>query len=93
MITGTSLLYFIRSNNGGHRVHISNNRKYSGPSILRPPMGPRRCGLILQVVSKKGSMVHNITLWDQLGGFKIKMVLTLKTKGCIIEGVTHDIKL
>ncbi len=28
------------------------NMKYSGPSILRPPMGPRRCGLILQVVLK-----------------------------------------
>ncbi len=25
---------------------------YSGPSILRPPMGPRKCGLILQVVLK-----------------------------------------
>ncbi len=24
----------------------------SGPSILRPPMGPRKCGLILQVVLK-----------------------------------------
>ena len=26
--------------------------KYSGPSILRPSMGPRKCGLILQVVLK-----------------------------------------
>ncbi len=25
---------------------------YSRPSILRPPMGPRKCGLILQVVLK-----------------------------------------
>ncbi len=25
---------------------------YSGPSILRPPMGPRKCGLLLQVVLK-----------------------------------------
>ncbi len=25
---------------------------YSGSSILRPPMGPRKCGLILQVVLK-----------------------------------------
>ncbi len=25
---------------------------YSGPSILRPPMGPGKCGLILQVVLK-----------------------------------------
>ncbi len=25
---------------------------YSGPSILRPLMGPRKCGLILQVVLK-----------------------------------------
>ncbi len=25
---------------------------YSGPSILRPPIGPRKCGLILQVVLK-----------------------------------------
>ncbi len=25
---------------------------YSGPSILRPPMGRRKCGLILQVVLK-----------------------------------------
>ena len=26
--------------------------KYSGPPILRPPIGPRKCGLILQVVVK-----------------------------------------
>ena len=26
--------------------------EYSGPSILRPPMGPRKYGLILQVVLK-----------------------------------------
>ncbi len=25
---------------------------YSGPSILRPPMGPRKCGLILHVILK-----------------------------------------
>ncbi len=25
---------------------------YNGPSILRPPMGPRKRGLILQVVFK-----------------------------------------
>ncbi len=25
---------------------------YSGPSILRPPMGPRKCGLILHMVLK-----------------------------------------
>ncbi len=25
---------------------------YSGTSILRPPMGPRKCGLMLQVVLK-----------------------------------------
>ncbi len=28
------------------------NKRYRGPSILRPPMGPRKCGLILQVVLK-----------------------------------------
>ncbi len=26
--------------------------RYSGPSILRPPTGPGKCGLILQVVLK-----------------------------------------
>ncbi len=32
---------------------------YSGPSILRPPMGPRKCGLILQVVLKQRSFTSN----------------------------------
>ncbi len=35
-----------------HEIVPSPIAKYSGPSILRPPMGPRKCGLILQVVSK-----------------------------------------
>ncbi len=34
------------------RKHIHLGRKYSGSSILRPPMGPRKCGLVLQVVLK-----------------------------------------
>ncbi len=34
----------------GHVMSIQ--RMYSGPSIIRPPMGPRKYGLILQVVLK-----------------------------------------
>ncbi len=43
--------------------------QYSGPSILRPPMGPRKCG------------THKIALWDQImqsynqGGLKIEDLL------------------
>ncbi len=39
---------------------------YIGPSILRPPMGPRKSGLILQVVLKKGNLTQKIALWDQI---------------------------
>ncbi len=33
-------------------LRFPNETEYSGPSILRPPMGPRKCGLIWQVVVK-----------------------------------------
>ncbi len=32
---------------------FSNKSEYSGPYILRPPMGPGKCGLILQVILKQ----------------------------------------
>ena len=35
-------------------------------SILRPPMGPRKYGLILQVVLNKGQLTQNIALWDKI---------------------------
>ncbi len=35
-----------------YRDQIVSSLLYSGPSILRPPMGPRTCGLISQVVLK-----------------------------------------
>ncbi len=41
----------IGRHNGG-LPEIRRSILYSGPSILRPPMGPRKCGLILQVVLK-----------------------------------------
>ena len=39
---------------GQYTVSLSGvvNVHYFGPSILRPLMGPRKCGLILQVVLK-----------------------------------------
>ncbi len=45
---------------------------YSGPSILRPPMGARKYGLILQVVLNmlnKSHLTLKIDLWDQIKQF------------------------
>ncbi len=37
-----------------HNILLSSSKNfvYLGPSVLRPPVGPRKCGLILQVVLK-----------------------------------------
>ena len=58
---------------------------YSGPSIWRPPVGPRKCGLILQVVLKwrlfnmwVGSLSQNqVVLYarEVLKGYKIEAAL------------------
>ena len=46
---------------------------YSGPSILRPNMGPRKCGLILQVVLKQRSFnTENCPLGPNSSGLIIK---------------------
>ncbi len=51
---------------GGLKMQFQCHGKYNGPSILRPPMGPRKCGLILQVVLKKGYLTQKIALQDQI---------------------------
>ncbi len=42
----------LQSNETEIEFHLIMKHMYSGPSILRPPMGPRTGGLILQVVLK-----------------------------------------
>ncbi len=55
-------------------------------SILRPPIGPQKCGLVLKVVLYKGLIVHKMELWEQIlwsynqGGLKIK---SCKTEGLL----------
>ena len=40
--------------------------EYSGSSILRPCMGLRKCGLILQVVLKNSHLTQKIAVWNQI---------------------------
>ena len=58
---------------------------HSGPSILRPPMGRRKCGFILQ---NKDHLTQNIALWDQSSGLIIKG--GFKIVGCKIEGLLKE---
>ncbi len=45
-----------------HLVHVNT----VVPLILRPPMGPRKSDLILQLVLNKGHLTQEIALWDQI---------------------------
>ncbi len=60
---------------------------YSDPSILRPPMGPRKCGLRLQVFLKWRSFHTEVALWDQSNSLIMKG--GLKIDGCKIEGLLY----
>ncbi len=63
--------------------HLSSvGGQYSYPSILRPPMGPRKCGLILQVVIQH----RNCPFGTKASSLIIKG--GLKIEGCKVEGLT-----
>ncbi len=68
-----------------HHKSNTSNILYSGPSILRPPMGPRKCGLILQVVLKQRSFIAEWHFGTTSSDLTIKC--GLKIKGCKIEGL------
>ena len=55
---------------------------YSGPSILRPPMGPLKCGLILKVVLNVNSMYTKTHFGTKFCGLIIMVVLS----AVVIEG-------
>ena len=48
---------------------------YSETCILRPPLGPEKCGLYLQVVFISRSILYRIrTVSSEKGGLKIQVV-------------------
>ena len=62
---------------------------YSGPSVLRPPMGPRKCGLTLQVVLKYRSFnTENCHLGPNQAVFMITKG-GLKIEDCKIERLLY----
>ncbi len=60
---------------------------YNGPSILRLPMGPRKCGLILQVVLNKGHLTQKLPFGTKSSGLIIKGGLQIEV--CKIEGLLY----
>ncbi len=66
---------------------------YSDPPILRPPMGPRKCGLILQVVLNQRSFntLRKLPFGTKSSDFIIKG--GLKIEGCEIEGLLYLVRM
>ncbi len=62
---------------------------YSGPSILRPPMGLENVGLYCGWSSNKGHLAQKIADWDQINSLIIKG--GLKIEGCKIEGLLYTV--
>ncbi len=51
-VVSQQLLLYREGHKDPHRSQLDISTVYSGPSILRPLVGPRKGGLILQVVLK-----------------------------------------